>query len=284
MKLAVDIGGTSIRFALIDNNKIINKKVIDTDGNNMKKNLQEIKETVDSWNHSIDYIGVCCPGPLDLKTGTILITYNLPDWNQKCVLQEFKDLFNVENVKINNDGNVAALGQYTIRKDLHSLLYFTISTGIGAGFVSEGKIFSGYSGTALEIANALPIWNSENVQRSGIEFQASGKNICLQLNKLGVQVIDTHQAFELYKSKENEIVNSFFKDIEEKLVSLISSSIYFLNPEIIVIGGSVAMKNQDFVEQIMEKVWKTTEDIFYKTNFEFAIDLEDSTLLGCCEM
>ncbi|AUM62775.1 ROK family protein [Spiroplasma monobiae] len=284
MKLAVDIGGTSIRFALIENNKIIKKHVIDTNGNDMNKNLLEIKEKVDSWNQSFDYIGICCPGPLDLKTGKILITYNLPDWNQKSILQAFKDLFNMDNVKINNDGNVAALGQYTIRKNVHSLLYFTISTGIGGGFINEGKIFTGFSGTAFEIANALPVWNSENVKRSGIEFQASGKNIYLNLNKLGVEVNDTAQAFELYKTKENEVVKNFFKDIEEKLISLISTSICFLNPEIIVIGGSVAMHNQDFINSIMERVWITTEDIGYKTKFEFARDLDNSTLFGCCEM
>ncbi|QHX36781.1 ROK family protein [Spiroplasma sp. BIUS-1] len=283
-KLAIDIGGTSIRFALVVNNQIIKKEVIDTDPQDRKKNLDYIKKTVDSWNSKIDYIGVCCPGPLDLKTGTILITYNLPDWSGKCILQEIKDLFNVSNVKINNDGNVAALGQYIVRKDLHSLLYFTISTGIGAGFIHEGKIFEGYNGTALEIANALPNWNSEDPSRSGIEFQASGKNICIQLNKLGVEVKDTKEAFELYNSKENEIVNKFFEEIENKLINLISTSIYFLNPEMIVLGGSVAMKNQEFIKEVFNKVKQTTKDTNYDVKFEFAQDLDDSTLLGCCQM
>ncbi|WP_342259021.1 ROK family protein [Spiroplasma endosymbiont of Dioctria linearis] len=284
MKLAVDIGGTSIRFALIENNQIIKKEVIDTDGNNMKKNLDEIKATVDSWNEQIDFIGICCPGPLNLKRGTILVTYNLPDWNNKCILQEFKELFKIENVKINNDGNVAALGQFSIRKNLHSLLYFTFSTGIGAGFINQGEIFEGFSGAALEIANALPMYNSENSNRSGIEFLASGKNICLQLAKLGVEVNSSKEAFDLYKKGDNQIVNAFFSMIEEKLISLISTAIYFFNPEIIVFGGSVAMFNQDFFESIFKKVIEITADIGYQTRFEFALDLDDSTLLGCCQM
>ncbi|AGR42265.1 ROK family protein [Spiroplasma diminutum] len=284
MKLAIDIGGTSIRIALIENNKIIKKEVIDTDGDSMQNNLDQIKEIVDNWNQPFDYIGICCPGPLDLKTGTILITYNLPDWNKKCVLQEFKDLFKIDNVKINNDANVAALGQFTIRKDLHSLLYFTFSTGIGSGFIHQGKIFDGFSGSALEIANALPKYNTENPQRSGIEFLASGKNICLQLEKLGVKVENTKEAFELYKSKENKIVNDFFIKIKEELISLIATSIYFFNPEMIVIGGSVAIKNQEFVTDIFNKVLEVTQDIGYKTKFEFSKDLDDSTLLGCCQM
>ncbi|ALD66607.1 ROK family protein [Spiroplasma cantharicola] len=284
MKLAVDIGGTSIRFGLIENNKIIKKQVIDTDGNNMKKSLNKIKTIVDSWNEPIDFIGLCCPGPLNLKRGTILTTYNLPDWNNRCILKEFKDLFEIENVKINNDGNVAALGQFTVRENLHSLLYFTISTGIGAGFINEGKIFEGFSGAALEIANALPIYKNKNSKRSGIEFLASGKNICLQLQELGVEVNSTKQAFELYKKGDNPIVNDFFSMIEEKFISLISTSIYFFNPQIIVIGGSVAMFNQDFFNEIFKKVIEVTEDIGYQTKFEFAQDLDDSTLLGCCKM
>ncbi|AUB31800.1 ROK family protein [Spiroplasma floricola] len=284
MKLAIDIGGTSIRFALIDKNQIIKKEVMDTNPNDRKSNFDYIKKTVESWNETIDYIGICCPGPLDLKTGTILITYNLPDWSEKCILQEIKDLFKIDNVKIDNDGNIAALGQYIVRKNLHSLLYFTISTGIGAGFIYEGKIFQGYNGTALEIANSLPCWESENPQRSGIEFQASGKNICVQLNKLGVEVENAKQAFELYKTKKNETVNKFFAKIENQLISLFSTSINFLNPEMIVIGGSVAIKNQEFITEIMKKVWQVTKDANYKVKFEFAKDLEDATLLGCCEM
>ncbi|AGR41383.1 ROK family protein [Spiroplasma taiwanense] len=231
-----------------------------------------------------DFIGLACPGPLNLKTGEIINTPNLPAWNGKNLVEEFKKIFLNKEIKFNNNANVAALGQFSIRKVIESLLYFTVSTRIGAGFINEGKIFNGFTGKACEIANALPKISTIEPSKSGFEYLASGKNIAKRLQELGVKVENAKEAFEIFKTRKNSIVSDYFITMEIELISLFSTAIYFLNPEIIVIGGSVAMNNQDWFNAIFNKVLEVTSDISYKTKFEFAKELDDSTLIGCCEL
>ncbi|AKX33970.1 glucokinase [Spiroplasma litorale] len=284
MKLAVDIGGTCIRLAIIDGKKIICKESIISEPNNFEKNFDEITNITKKWNYEIDYIGICCPGPFDPDTGIIINSNNLPGWNGLPLRKRFEEAYKIKNIKMNNDANIAALGQYVVRNNLHSLLYFTISTGIGAGFVFDGKILNGYKNTALEIANAIPDLSAENITKSGIEFIASGRNIFNNLRSEGIEIKDTKEAFDIYYKKDNKIVNAYFEYIEEKYIQFFSTAIYFFNPEIVVIGGSVAMNNKEWYEKIFDKVIEVTKDIGYKTKLEFATDLDDSTLLGCAMM
>ncbi|ARU91477.1 glucokinase [Spiroplasma clarkii] len=283
MNLSIDIGGTKIRFALVKDNQVVKSSEFFNNVKNYKENILKIKTTFDQWAEKVEFIGIACPGPLDIKSGKIYNSPNLEDWNNKNLKEEFGSVFQVWDIRINNDANVAALGQFNVRHDLHSLLYFTISTGIGCGMIIDQKIYNGFTGTACEIANSFPDLDF-GTAKSGIEYFASGKNIALKLQSLGVSVKDTKTAFEMYYAKTNQIVNEYFAKIKQKLVVMFATAIYFLNPEIVVVGGSVAMHNQEWFEEIFAEVIKVTQDINYQTKFEFAKDLDESTFIGCANL
>ncbi|AOG60125.1 glucokinase [Spiroplasma helicoides] len=281
MKIALDIGGTSIRIAKVFGEDIKDIEIYETNPNDFSKSFEQIKNYITKAKQEaeLELIGICAPGPLDIYKGMILHTPNLPGWCQLNLVEVFKKEFSVK-ILFNNDANIAALGQAIIKKS-KSLLYITVSTGVGAGLVIDGKIFNGFTGTACEIANALPNLDLGDETRSGIEFFGSGINIPLQLSKRGVDVKSAKEGFELLKQGNNETVNNYFKTLEDKFVQLFSTAIYFINPETFVVGGTVALFNQDFFNKIFERVWVVTKDIFYKTKFEFAEDLTKATLLGC---
>ncbi len=289
MKIAIDIGGTTIRVGLIQNNVIESVQTFETKPNDFNQSIQEIYEVITSWKieEDISFVGICSPGPLDIQTGLILNSPNLPDWNGKNIKVTLAKKLNLDinKISINNDANIAALGQWVVRgnKNNESLLYFTISTGIGSGFIYKGAIFNGYKSMACEIANAIPDLNNskEDTDRVGIEYFASGNNIVKQLSLRGVNVSSAKQAFELLDQNSNPIVNDFFKEIENKLVQLFATAIYFFNPELIVVGGSVAENNKKFFENIFKRTLRVTYDINYQTKFEFSKDLTNATLLGC---
>ncbi|KAF5300654.1 hypothetical protein FQR65_LT19331 [Abscondita terminalis] len=222
--------------------------------------------------HVVAYLGNGYSDVVAIKRADVGITLN----NASGVAKAFSDI-------IMNEKKLT-LGQFVVRQDLESLLYFTISTGIGSGFILDGKIYNGYSQTACEIANALPNSKSENPTKSGIEFLASGINIPKQLEKIGVKVDDAKDAFILYNSKTNKKVNDYFESLKEEYIKLFSTAIYFLNPQIIVLGGSVAMNNQEFFNDIFIKVIDVTKDINYKTKFEYAKDLDQATVLACSKL
>ncbi|AHI52554.1 ROK family protein [Spiroplasma culicicola] len=280
MKIAIDIGGTSTRIAKVIDNKISDLEVFATNAKDFNDTFVTLKKYINKVNDTIELIGICMPGPLDVKNGIVLETPNLKGWKDIKIKELFEQEFKVK-VMLENDANVAALGQTVIRKT-DNLLYFTVSTGIGSGFVINNKIFTGFSNTACEVANANPQLTSNNdKERTGIEYFASGINIPKQLQKLGLDVKDAREAFEILNSNSNQIVNDFFKEYANRFVQFISTAIYFLNPKIIVLGGSVVENNKEFFEKMWPRIWEVTDDIKYKTQFEFAKDLLDATLLGC---
>lgn len=79
-------------------------------------------------------------------------------------------------------------------------------------------------------------------------------------------------------------MNDYFAKIKDKLVAVFATGIYFLNPEIIVVGGSAALKNQERFEEIFAETLEVTKDINYQTKFECAVNLDEATFIGCSNL
>lgn len=277
MKIGIDIGGTKTRIALINSEyKIIDIKIIDTNKQDFLETYELIKKYLSKQN-DIELISFCCPGPLDIENGIILDPPNLPGWHNLKILEIFKQDFTSCKVKMMNDANAAALGQYNNFKKLECsriLLFFTISTGIGGGLVIDGKIYEGYSKIALEPANTM-IYHDEVDTKPlhGIEYYTSGTGIKNNYDK-NCDIAD------LFKSNTKQDIE-YLEIIKKRLASFFATSIGFLNPGIIVVGGSVAEFNKEF----FNKVFVLTNNLLFdsaknSTKFEFAFDMLNSTLIG----
>jgi glucokinase len=288
MKVGIDIGGTSIRIGFIKENQLVKKVTFENDVENYEKMINEIFDVIDKTieGEKLEFIGIASPGPLDIKNGVILNTPNLKNWNNRNIKQDFKNKYKVD-VGINNDANVAALGQYLLKNEsaeIESILYFTISTGFGAGFIYNGNILSGSTGKAMEVANAIPYLEGPNASESGIEYIASGKNIVRNLLALGVIVKNTKEAFEKYYDGTNEIVNTYFKDMKKRLVTFFTTAIYFFDPAQIILGGSVALNNKEFYKAIFEEVNTVLHAGGFNSVYDFAENIDEATLMGCTHL
>ena len=101
-------------------------------------------------------IGVCSPGPLDPKSGVIINPPNLPCWRNfplgAALSRAFAFPLKDMPVRIDNDGNAAALAEYRwgAGRGYRNVFYATIGTGIGTGIVFDGDIYHGRTGAAAE--------------------------------------------------------------------------------------------------------------------------------------
>jgi glucokinase len=102
----------------------------------------------------VDAIGIASPGPLDPHTGTILDTPNIKEWVNFPVGPRLCETFDVP-VYLDNDANMAGLAewQYGAGCGHDNLVYLTISTGIGGGVISNGKLLQGFRGMAAELGH-----------------------------------------------------------------------------------------------------------------------------------
>lgn len=282
----IDIGGTNTRIALIDEAyEIIQRIQFPTDVNNPHATLQKIQETVQSFSVAIAGVGLSCPGPLDLKQGIILDTPNLKGgWHGLAVSKELSARLKVP-VFLENDANLACLAEAVLGqgKDYSYVQFLTISTGLGSGLVINKKIYQGAHGFAHEIAN-IPLWRNGpshgSIYPGGVEAICSGTAITTRAKKAGLDVEHAGDVYSLACS-QNQTAIDIMEDAKEYLANTIAIIYAFVDPEIVILGGSVAIKIPGFVEDVEQrvktKVYPNIQPLVkvVKTNLS-----EDSGLLG----
>ena len=146
MILALDIGGTNIRAALIDENiRIIKHTEIPCDLKETPDTLiDRLLKKADIKKEKISSVGIGCPGPLDIKNGIMLTPPSLPEWHGFQIKKRFEEKYGC-NVTVQNDANAAGYAEAVLGagKDFNSVYYVTVSTGIGGAFVYNKNLVSG---------------------------------------------------------------------------------------------------------------------------------------------
>lgn len=289
--LGIDIGGTNTRVALVDEQyNILNRIQFSTDADNPENTLEKIKETIIKFgNYDIVGIGMSCPGPLDLIHGKVLMTPNLHEkWWHYPIVAKLTEVTGLKTY-LENDANLACLAEACVGqgKDYRYVSFMTISTGVGAGFCIDKEIYQGAHGFGHEIANML-LWKNGpshgSIVPGGIEAICSGTAIENRARKEGLEVNHAGDVYTLAQNG-NSIAAQIIDDAKEYLANGISIIYGLLDPEIVVLGGSVALKIPNFVEDVAERVKYKVFDVvkpyvkIVKTNLS-----EDSGLLGAASL
>jgi glucokinase len=269
--IGIDLGGTKIHGAISDfEGNIIFQKIISTcaqDGekavlNNIINLIDYIIKESNVQLTNIEAIGVGSPGPLDVEKGVIIKSPNLP-FNNFDILTPIQTKFNVPSY-LQNDANVAVIGEYLFGqgREYKNVIYITVSTGIGAGAIIDGKIYNGSTYNSLEFGHTVvdlngPICGCGN--RGCIEAIASGTGIA----RLAMQKVNNCENTSLKKYEKITAKEVFFeaeqgdrlaKDIVDNSLTYLGVSIANLitlfDPQIVIIGGGVAKTGDYFFNKI----------------------------------
>ena len=288
MKYAVgiDIGGTNTRVALIDDRFTIKERVqFSTNINDAYDTLKSINESIKTWNVDIQGIGVSCPGPLDLVAQKVLTPPNLGEsWHNLFIARELSKLAKAP-VYLENDANLAALAEAMLGAGKRSQIvqFLTISTGIGAGLCIDGEIYRGSKGFAQEVANCI-VWKDGPYQgklkKGSIESISSGKAIVKRALEQGLSVHHAGDVNDLAVAG-NQIAQEIMNDAYEYLANFIGILYGVLDPDVFVIGGSVALKTEGFIQNIEKMVQSKVYSILKKNICIKKAELQDNSgLLG----
>lgn len=158
---AVDIGGTKIAAGIVgDNGTILYRSECPTEPRrgfeDAVDRIRQMLHTAIDHSGSINGIGIGCPGPLDPLTGVIGEVGTLPGWEGGRLADAVGEHFGLP-VAVENDADAAALGEYAwgATQTSGTLIYVTISTGIGSGIVQNGKLYRGARGAHPELGHQL---------------------------------------------------------------------------------------------------------------------------------
>ena len=259
--IGVDIGGTNIRLAVIDEegnivavNKQRTKKM--SKPSDLVDQIEELYESVNASRYNIVGMGVGVPGPVKQSTGHVHVLSNigLSDFNLKEMLEERLNI----KVVVGNDAKVAALAEARLGagKGEHVVQYVTISTGIGGGLVIDGNLYYSSNGFSQEIGNMNLIKNGRQPNPSMnpgcLEGQCSGTALVSIAKERGLDVIHAGEFFEEV-AKGNEVATKLKEEWIENLAFSFGSLANILEPDVFVLGGGVMQSSEYFFDELKEK-------------------------------
>jgi glucokinase len=164
--IGIDIGGTNIKLALMDEKAHLKAKRIFSTSQFRNKNalikelVKEIEMLLSEYSvprKNLLGIGIGAPGAVDIRTGTVHYLTNVPNWREVPLGDILKKRLHVP-VFVDNDVNVMALGEmrFGAGRGVKNMLCITLGTGVGGGLILEGKLYRGSSYAAGEFGH-VPI-------------------------------------------------------------------------------------------------------------------------------
>jgi len=239
--IAVDLGGTHLRVAIVEKNKIldyIKKRTPNKKSVLVKELISSIESLI---SKDIKGIGVASPGPLE--KGIIRNTPNLPlkNFNLKKALEKrFK-----KRVEVENDASCVALAEAKFGCKKKNFFILTLGTGIGGGIIINGELYQG-KGFGGELGHI--------VLDKGKFFEdlAAWKSVGKTIKKSFGKEIGTDQLVKMNNSKSKKILQELSKYLSQGIASLIN----VFDPEIVVLSGGMSKTGNKFLTQIRNQVPK----------------------------
>lgn len=157
----IDIGGTKCAVVLGDSSFTIQRKVFFETRveRGWQAILAEFQQELDSIladfsGASLKRIGISCGGPLDSKKGMIYSPPNLPGWDQVPIVEIFSNKYGVP-AAVQNDANACALAEWMMGagKGTQNMVFLTFGTGMGAGLILDGRLYSGTNDLGGEVGH-----------------------------------------------------------------------------------------------------------------------------------
>lgn len=260
----LDIGGTkcaiSIGECAADSIRILSREEFPTAGLSWRQVLDEFARRIEAISKSggdreVSAIGISCGGPLDSRAGIIMSPPNLPGWDDVRIVEFFSDRFKVP-VHLQNDANACALAEYRFGagRGTRNMVFMTFGTGLGAGIVIDGRLYSGTNDNAGEIghirlAPAGPLGYNKEGSAEGF---CSGAGIArLAKIRKGLD-LTAKEIFARVRAGDPDCTE-VFRESAEKLATILAFTIDILNPEVIALGG-VFMRNADLFMKVVEPI------------------------------
>ena len=281
--LGVDMGGTLIKIAIVDDKaNVIEEAVVNTDINASPKsvieNITDVFKKFKYYN-KVKTIGIGIAGDIDFKQGIVRISPNLPKWN-KVQLKKDIEKITGKTVYVDNDANTAAIGAYwlDIKAKADNMICVTLGTGVGGGIIINKKLFRGNNGTAGEIGHitVIPDGKKCNCGNCGCAETYIGVR---HIVKETIDLLKTNKSKYILKLANNDIeqitpkllsqaaekgdlvAKKVWNNAGEKLGILLSDIIDFFNPDCIVLCGGISNAGDLIIkpakEQIKKRAFKT---------------------------
>jgi glucokinase len=289
--LALDFGGTKLTAGLTATTNLTksggrrwraHRQVPSPPGSNAQSDLEIMmglaRDMLATAKAPLAAVGVSFGGPVDAEQGLVLLSHHVPGWEKMPLREWLEERLGVP-AAVDNDANVAVLGEHHFGagQGCDSLLYVTVSTGIGGGWIVHGRPYRGADGMAGEIGHMVIDPNGPvcNCGKHGcLEALAAGPAIARRARERLAENPRAGQALRALVGGEVEAVTArhvsqaaeageelsrqVLDEAARALGRGIGSAISLMNPQRVVVGGGVAKSGQRYFEAMRAAARVTT--------------------------
>ena len=260
--IGVDLGGSSAKAAVVVENKVAKRlsTPINARGSEAEV-LESIFHLIDRLGtEDVEGIGVGVPSVVDIQAGIIYDTVNIPAWKEVPLKQILRERFGIP-AQIDNDSNCFALGEKRFGKaqPYRNAACVTLGTGMGTGLIIEDRLYSGANCGAGEFG-MIPFRDEI------VEYYASGQFFKNLYATTGEAVAKRAQAGD-------EDAFRIFQEFGANLGTALTFILYAVDPEIIVLGGSIS-RSFPYFEPAMRRAMGNF--VYRKTLERIKIEVSDN--------
>ena len=279
--IGIDIGGTSIKGASInDKGIILDRFSLDVNKDDQpEKTIGELCDVINEfikthkYDEPIEGIGIGSPGVINHERGEILSSPNLPSW-EHFFLRDFVESRTGYKVYINNDANVAALGEavFGSGKEYTNAIMLTLGTGVGSGIIMNKKIYDGNLHQGAEIGHMVIRVGGRPCgcgRRGCLETYASAtalindtkKALLRDPNSLMTDEIkllgklDARVPFNAMRKGDKtaaRVVKGYIRSLSEGILNICN----IFRPEVVILSGGVANEGDFLISRIKKYLKK----------------------------
>jgi glucokinase len=302
--LVVDLGGTRVRSAVADvSGRLTGRLEEATDHRDAAESC--IAQIVDLARRSLELSGapgvvatsVSAPGPLDPRSGYVFSPPNMPGWGTVPLGPRLAKALSL-CVYVTNDANAGAMGEFMFGsgRGLDDVIYITVSTGVGGGVVSQGRLLQGSRGFASEIGHMTidrhgPVCNCGSV--GCLEMLASGTAIGRifqeRLESGETSIVQEWSlgrwatAADIVRAADagDPLATTVFSEAAEALGLGVTTCLHLFNPAVVALGGGVSKAGSRLFDRVREVVDRHAMEPFKRSVRIVPAELgEDVGLVG----
>ncbi|WP_339120013.1 ROK family protein [Fusobacterium nucleatum] len=251
--LAIDIGGTMIKYGLVSSDgKILSTNKIKTEASKGLNNILNKIDNIFKGYKENNPVGIAVSGTGQIN-GMIgkVIGGNpiIPNWIGTNLVKILEEKYNLPAV-LENDVNCVALGEKWIGagKNLKNFICLTIGTGIGGGIILNNQLFRGENFVAGEFGHTL-------IKKGEFEQFASTTALIRLVKEKTGKILNGKEIFDLEKKEiveYQEVISEWIENLTDGL----SSIVYCFNPANIILGGGVIGQGEALINRIKNSLFK----------------------------
>ena len=305
MYIGIDLGGTNIAAGIVrEDGKIVVQSSVPTlsqrPTDEIVKDMvflskQLIKDAELELN-DIEAVGIGCPGTINFETGEVIYSNNIK-MEHYMLAKEFQKYLNLP-VKIDNDANCAAMGEYIVSgNNVPIFMFITLGTGVGSGLILNGKVFRGFNGAASEAGHITLVSGGEPctcgkrgcwetyasvtalIRQTKVALEKNPESLMHEIAKAEGK-ISGRTSFDAAKQGDKAaqaVVKQYAQYVADGIVSVEN----VLQPDIISVGGGISREGEYLLQPVCEYAAANGFNKFMpKTKIVTAQSFNDAGIIG----